>query len=240
LPSDANITEITFSVYFVKGDTGDVDDYVCSLFVMSRAWNGSEVTWNNATSNEKWEQLDLDTKFYDADLQDTIQYPGGGDRIFPCAAVAPLASVNHPWETFTITSAVQKYVKNPGSFHGLLLKPYLGNIGRWYAASEHTEQDKRPKLIIKYSGTGIVSNPQFKIASENLVKVTPENVQVFIPLKREYRVSILDIKGRTIHSFNGIGETWHKVPETGLTDGMNILYATDGYSKIVQKFFVVK
>jgi hypothetical protein len=232
--------EITFNVYYVQGDTGDSEDYVCSLFVMAKPWNASEVNWINATANDKWEQLDLDTRYYDADLQDTVEHPGGGDRIFPCAAVAPVASMNHPWETFTITEATKKYVKNPGSFHGLLLKPYLGNIGRWYAASEYAEQDKRPKLTIKFSGTGIIKKPQLKVTSQNLIRSTPENIQVFIPLKGECRVSILDIKGRTIYSFKGIGEKWYTVPEAGLTDGMNILYATDGNKKVVRKFFVVK
>lgn len=240
MPTDANIIDITFDVYYLEGDTGDLDEYVCSLYVMSNPWVASEITWINAANNKKWEQLDLDTKYYDADLQDTITYPGGGDRLFPCVAVTPVASANHQWETFYITEAVKKYVKNPGSFHGLLLKPYLGNIGRWYASSEYSDQEKRPKLTIKYSGTGIVPKLHRKASLQNLVRITLNSVQLYVPLKNRWIVSMMDITGRIINTFSGAGQTWNMIPEKNLVDGMNIIHITDGHTKIVSKCMFLK
>lgn len=239
LPVNANITEITFSVYYMEGDTGETGK-VCSLFVISKYWNSTEVTWNNATETDKWEQLDLDTKYYDYDLEDTVQYPGGGDRIFPCAAVAPVANATNPWETYTITAAVQKYIKNPGDFYGLYLKPYLDNGGRWYASSEYTEQDKRPKLTIKYDGTGILSNSKQNISSHNLIKINPQYVQIFIPLNHNYHVDILDLKGRTLQSFIGYGKKWYQVPKARLNNGINVLYVTNGDLKFILNFVIVR
>ena len=239
LPVNANITEITFSVYYLEGDTGETGK-VCSLFVISKYWNSTEVTWNNATKTDKWEQLDLDTKYYDYDLEDTVQYPGGGDRILPYAAVASVATATNPWETYTVTAAMKKYIKNPGAFYGLYLKPYLDNGGRWYASSEHAEEDKRPKLTIKYSGTGISLNHIPEITSQKLIKITPKMVHVHIPLNNQYLVTILDLKGRTIYSFNGYGKKWYQVPKTKLNNGMNILCITNSHSKIIQNFLVVK
>ena len=239
LPSNANIIEISFSIYFLEGDTG-VEGSLCSLFVISKYWNSTEVTWNNATKTDKWEQLDLDTKFYDWGLQDTVQFPGGGDRIFPCAATAPLANENNRLETYTITEVMQKYIKNPGTFYGLYLKPYMGNGGRWYASSKYAEQDKRPKLTIKYSGTDISLNHLPEITSQKLIKITPKMVHVHIPLNNQYLVTILDLKGRTIYSFNGYGKKWYHVPKTKLNNGMNILCITNSHSKIIQNFLVVK
>ena len=213
---------------------------LCSLFVISKYWNSTEVTWNNATKTDKWEQLDLDTKFYDWGLQDTVQFPGGGDRIFPCAATAPLANENNRLETYTITEVMQKYIKNPGTFYGLYLKPYMGNGGRWYASSEYAEQDKRPKLTIKYSGTGISSNPLQKITSQNLIKITPKMLQIYVPLNNNYLVNISDIKGRILHSFHGSSKKWYQVSKSKLTNGLNVLWITNSHSKIIQNFLVVK
>ena len=239
LPVDANIIETSFSIYFLEGDTG-VEGSLCSLFVISKYWNSTEVTWNNATKTDMWEQLDLDTKFYNPDLQDTVQFPGGGDHIYPCADTAPLANENKRWETYTITEVMQKYIKNPNTFHGLYLKPYMGNGGRWYASSENTEQDKRPKLTIKYSGTGISLDHIPEITSQKLIKITPKMVHIHIPLNNQYLVTILDLKGRTIYSFNGYGKKWYQVPRTKLNNGTNILYVTNTYLKIIQNFLVVK
>ena len=238
LPADANVIEVTFEVCFLEGDTGDSEEYACSLYVMAKPWKASEVNWHNATSTETWDQLDLDTRYYDADLQDTVEYPGGGDRLFPCAAVAPVASLNHPWESFTVTDAVKKYVKNPGSFCGLLLKPYLGNIGRWYASSDHAEQAKRPKLTIKYSGTGIID--KVKQMSLNTIRIKGKGVLVFIPLSNQYQVSIMDLKGRLIHSFAGTGQSWYAIPAEHLIDGINIICAKNRYTTIAQEIVYVK
>ena len=239
LPSNANIIETSFSIYFLQGDTG-VENSLCSLFVISKHWNSTEVTWNDATKTDKWEQLDLDTKFYDPDLQDTLQFPGGGDRIFPCAATSPLANKNRRWETYTITEVMQKYIKNPTTFHGLYLKPYMSNGGRGYASSDHTEQDKKPKLIIKYDGTGIVSDLKIKNISQSLIKINPHCVQIYVPLQHDYQADILNLNGRILQSFNGYGKKWYKVPKEKLGNGVNILQVTNDNMNITQNFIIVK
>lgn len=239
LPGNANIIEISLSIYYLQGDTGDGTG-LCTLFTISKYWNSSEVTWNNATATDTWEQLDLDTKFYDADLQDTVQYPGGGDRNFPHIAVSPIAKPKNTWETYTITEAIREYIKNPSTFYGLYLKPYMSNGGRWYASSDHTEQEKRPKLTIRYDGTDIISNPKQKSISYNLIKATPLSVQIYVPLPDDYQVDILNLNGRILQSFNGYGKKWYQVPKEKLGNGVTVLQVTNGNKKIVQSFLLVK
>ena len=240
LPDNANITEAMFSIYFLSGDTGD-GTLLCSLFVISKYWNSKEVTWNNATKTDKWEQLDSGTKFFDQNLEDTVQFPGGGDRIFPHAAITPVATASRKWETYTVTDVIRKYLRNPDTFHGLLAKPYTNNKGRIYASSEYAEEDKRPKLTIKYSGTGIKQSPKENISSTHHITVTPGTVRIYVPLPGMYQVTISDVKGRRLHSFNGRGGKWYDFAGDYLNTGMYILQVfTTGRLEIRHNFLVVR
>lgn len=223
VPVDANITDISFSVYYLEGDIG-VDGDLCSLFVISKNWIASEVTWKNAIKTDAWEQLDLDTKHYDDIIGDTVQFPGGGDRIFPCAASSILGNETNRWETYNVTSAIKGYIKNPGSFFGMYLKPYLGNTGRYYASSEWTEQDKRPKLTIKFSGTGIISNQQ-SINSLNDFSVvnTAEHIRIKVLASEKYSCTFFDLKGSVLYSFTGKAGEWYRVHKSQLTKGVNVV-----------------
>jgi hypothetical protein len=240
LPDNANITEATFSIYFLEGDTGD-GTLACSLYVISKYWNSKEVTWNNATKTDKWEQLDLDTKYFDPISEDTVWFTGGGDRIFPHAATTPVSTASRKWETYTVTDVIKKYLKNPDSFYGFLVKPYANNKGRIYASSEYAEEDKRPKLTIKYSGTGIKQSPKENITSPRHVTITPKTVRIYIPLPDNYQVTISDLKGRRLHSFNGRGGKWYDIPRDYLNTGMHILRVfTTGHLEIIDNFLVVR
>ncbi len=209
---------------------------------MSKPWNSSEVTWNNATKTEKWEQLDRDARYYSDEVGDTVEFPGGGDRIFPCAATAPVANIVRRWETYTITQELQKYIKNPSTFYGLYLKPYMENTGRYYASSECLEQDKRPKLTIKYSGTGIISDAQSKNALYNnlFIDISSKKVHIFIPFQGDYLVSIVDLKGRTLYSFNGYNSQWYSIPKSVLSSGLNILRVSNSDRYILKNFVFIK
>lgn len=237
LPNNANIVEASLDLYFIEGDPGIPDD-LCSLFVIARYWNSTEVTWNHATKNDPWEQLDSDTRFFSNEVGDTVEYPGGGDRLFPCAATAPLAPKTDPWESYQITEVIKKYVKEPDNFHGLLLKPYLGNSSRWYASSEYKEKEKRPKLIIKYSGTGIGKNPEQTLVTPCQFRLIPQGMQLYLPQKRYYNVKISDLKGKILHTFTSYGEKWYTLPE--LPMGTYVLHAASNNAAMIHTFMVFR
>lgn len=238
LPGNANITEVTLSLYYTEGDTGSGGD-LCSLFVMAKHWNSKEVTWNHAANNDPWKQLDLDTRFYSHQVGDTIDFPGGGDRIFPCAATAPCATPAHRWEVYTITDEMIRYIKKPESFHGLILKPYLGNASRWYASSEYGEVDKRPKLTIKYSGTGIKYQKNDKLLALCQIRIDSKNVKVYIPLSSGYTIAVLDLRGRMIHRFTGYGRNWYRIQTNCLNVGSYFLLIKADNTSLVKKFSIV-
>lgn len=238
LPDNANITKVLFCIYFLEGDTGD-GTKLCSLFVMSKEWNSKEVTWNNATNTDTWEQLDLDAKYYHIALQDTIQFPGGGDRLFPHAAVSPVSTASRKWEMYTITNGMKNYLKNPDSFHGFLVKPYMGNASRTYASSDYNDEEKRPKLIIKYHGTGISQSPKETNTLPCTITTAPKTVRIYIPLSGNYQVTILDLKGRRVHFFNGHGKKWYSFQRGYLRTGIYILRIfTTGFLEFTHTFLI--
>ncbi len=239
LPVNANITEVSLGLYYTEGDTGSTGD-LCSLFVMARSWNCQEITWNHAANNDPWKQLDLDTRFYSNQVGDTVDFPGGGDRLFPCAATAPCATAAHRWEEYIITDAMIKYIKNPETFHGLLLKPYLGNASRWYASSEYGEVDKRPKLTIKYSGTGINKQRNEKFLALCQIRANSNNIQLFVPLQITYAVTMTNLKGRILHVIQGSEEKWHTIQNKYFNQGIYLFHIKARNINLVKKFSIVK
>jgi len=203
---------------------------------MSRDFNFSEVTWNHAAKNDKWTQLDPDTKYVN-DTGDTVKYPGGGDHFLPHSAIAPLADDLHPWENYNITSIIQEYIKKPNQFYGLWIKPYLTNTGRWYASSDYYIPDKRPKVIIKYSGTGIISKQAFPDKTNSITFFNAQNsVRLYIPISGKYTGTVFDLRGRVLYSFDGIGKKWSDIQKDNLENGLNILKVTSKDLTIIKKF----
>lgn len=191
--------------------------------MISKHWEASEVTWKNATKTTEWTNLDSNTIYYDNDIEDTVQFPGGGDHFDPCVATSPLANSDERWQKFIITSELKQYLKSPGEFHGLYLKTHFENQGRWYASSEYEEKDKRPKLTFKYKSTGINSHLPIMNGQNSLkISIAAESANIFILRDGYYSVSIMDLKGKLVHSFTGNQKGWISIPRSMLGSGIHI------------------
>ena len=247
IPEDADIEEATFSMFFYAGDTAEVGrPNVCSLFTIAKEWDESEVTWNNADVNTKWEMLDLDTKFYNPEIEDTVSTPGGGDYNPGCIAVVDYTEWN-TWENYDVTEVIKKAVGNPESFHGFLAKQFLCpyesnhiNEGRAYRSSEYDEVDKRPKLTVKYTSSGI-NTPLYSKSNDNLFFLRRgKRITVFIPFKKAYDVSVFNIQGKKLISLTGCNKSWVDLPVHYLSSGINIVTIKNEQKVISKRFSFIR
>jgi hypothetical protein len=229
------------------GDTLEFPDRDKSLlFTIAKPWKESEITWYNADSNTAWENLDPDTKFYNPITKDTVSHPGGVDFNPEPIAFAPWGD-NNTWENYDITEAMKTIIKNQETFYGFTVKmrlsPFNEHIiyaGRNYYSSEYAEIDKRPKLTVEYTSSGIYTFHAKNSQLDNMKIVnTPDNFKVFIPFEKNYKVSIYNLKGRQVYSFQGNGKKWYDLPLV-LKSGMHVINLQTSDNVFVKKILLSK
>jgi len=197
--------------------------------VLSKSWNGAEVTWANADAGNAWSNK-------------------GGDFGQDDIAKAPFVEASS-WENYDVTAPVKSFLTKRSPNYGFIIATAIDLKGitdlsspdRQYIASDYAASSElRPKLSVTYESSGInyfVSSPAFN--SRISVTVTPEEIQFFIPFKGSYTVTLTDIKGRTITSFSGSGEKLHQIPAIKLSNGMHVLgVSTDGKTAFTKFLFV--
>lgn len=212
------------------------ETHICSLFTLSRDWNVDEVTWNKADASTEWANIDPDTKVENK----PEGTKGGGDWNAGAIATAKCAEADN-WEVYDITDALKNILKNPDTYFGFAAKPYWDNTGRTYKSSEDSEQAKRPKLTVRYDDTDeIINIVSFNGINKNiLIDKSSQNLKVYIPFEDAYSVSISNVKGRTIYSFQGNSKTWHQVPKGTLAPGMHIIGIRTAGTSVFSKFLFV-
>ena len=129
LPDNIRITAADLYLY----DNADGPDMTVELHPLSRDWNESESTYNQAASGQPWAQ------------------PGGDFDPAPIASMTLRGSTPRYVST-SILESVRTWVANPDSNHGLLLNVTQAsyNSDRTIQSSDQWNQEQRPKLKIIY------------------------------------------------------------------------------------------
>lgn len=247
IPEDADIEEATFSMFFFYGDIAiEGRPNVCSLFTISKQWVDTEVTWNNADKDTKWEMLDPDTKFYNPDIDDTVSTPGGGDYNTSCVAVVDYTELN-TLEHYDVTEAIKDVVENAKPFYGFLTKQFLcpkgsnyTNNGRVYHSSEYDVVEKRPKLTVKYTSTGI--NTQLLNNTKNNIRLIRrgEKITVFVPGAKTYALTVFNLQGEELISLKSCNTCRTDIPANYLSSGLNVVVVTHDRKNVSIKLPVIK
>ena len=132
VPDNATISSATLSIY--KFGT---NDGVFNAKRLLRAWNESQVTWNNAATGSAWQAGGA---------------AGATDVTAAGEAQMTLGGVEG-WGDFDVTAAVQAMAG--GNNHGWRLQAIGGsNLPHNFGAKENSSQMLRPKLTITYNGPG--------------------------------------------------------------------------------------
>ncbi len=72
-----------------------------------------------------------------------------------------------------------------------------------------------------------------------LIDKSVHNLKVYIPFNDAYSVSITNVQGRTMYSFQDTREKWHDIPKGTLAPGMHIIgVITEGKSAFSTFLFI--
>ena len=106
------------------------------VYEVLREWVAGEATWTNAMNGVPWGA------------------PGCSHTTSDRAALAAdeaLVNTMGKWYDFDLTVLVQKWVQNPATNHGLVLKSFSSPEGVVFRSAEHGGAAQRPKLVVHYT-----------------------------------------------------------------------------------------
>ncbi len=134
LPANAQIVRAELKLYAISASiTGG---FYVRTYDLYRPWTANQVTWYQAQTGVPW------------------GLPGANHTVTDRAAEAEawgfIQGANR-WVRIEVSEIVQRWLQNPGSNRGLVLKGYSNrNIQYDFASSEHPTRDFRPILHIEY------------------------------------------------------------------------------------------
>lgn len=134
LPANAQIVRVELRLYALNASI--IGGFYVRTYDLVRPWTASQVTWYQAQSGVPW------------------GLPGANHTTQDRAAEAEdwgfIQGANR-WVRIEITDVVRRWLQNPGSNRGLVLKGYSNrNIQYDFASSENTSREYRPTLRIEY------------------------------------------------------------------------------------------
>jgi len=134
LPANAEVLQAALQTYVVsRSGSGAV---TVGVYGVLRPWVGSQATWNLAATGSPW-------------AAPGCQEPGS-DRD-PNPTNAGLLDVPSGWESFDVTTLVRRWLADPATNNGLLLRGQTSGSTYYYlASSEYGRIDNRPRLVISF------------------------------------------------------------------------------------------
>lgn len=137
IPSNAVIQGAALSIYVANYGQRGSEASINAAYVVSRTWEEMQATWYKATNLDYW------------------GLPGCNSTSNDRSSV-PLSSqpiYNIGWYTWTVTSAVQRWVQDPASNRGVMLRQTNTSVGGEYdiRQSEFPGLEMRPCLIVTYT-----------------------------------------------------------------------------------------
>lgn len=130
IPAGAKIKSATLSLHSWQSFDSNVP---IDAHQITKAWNETEVSWDNRTSTEAWDT------------------PAGdfAPEVIDTTLVGPTTNIRYDWQ---LKSVVEKWVNGSQSNYGVLLRTTAPNIaGERFYTSDEPNADKHPKLTIIYA-----------------------------------------------------------------------------------------
>lgn len=168
IPAWSTVYSSTLNLYILSAT--NVGDIRVGLFPITRTWIGAEVTWMRANDDVLW------------------GLPGANDPAtdrWPTPAASTWLRNTGQWYSFNMTSLVQKWISDPASNQGYLLKVINATAQVEYglAACRYVANPaQRPQLVVTYDDTyagGNTPTPSNTTTPTNtpLVSPTPSNTK---------------------------------------------------------------
>ncbi|GEM_PF-2341250 len=137
IPDYAIIEEATFGLYVSNFGQPDDVPIVATTYAVTRTWQEMGATWYKATSDTYWGIPGCEDT-----TSDRSPVPMGSQSIWN----------KDTWYEWDVTPAVQMWVQDPDSNHGIVAKQTNIEVGGEYDIrhSEYPGVPYRPRLIIRY------------------------------------------------------------------------------------------
>lgn len=133
IPDEAQITEATLSLY--AWERYSDRPITVGAYEVYRPWVAAEATWNQATATDYW------------------ALPGCNDTTHDRAAT-PVSETElddvPQWYDWDVTELVRKWISEPSSNHGVVLKAFGLPSGVKLVTAEHGGIKMHPKLTIRF------------------------------------------------------------------------------------------
>lgn len=137
LPAGATVIEADLSVAVVNYGQRSTEPSVIGVFPVTRTWEEMQATWFKATNIDNWGTSGCNNV--------------ANDR-------SPTSLDNQPvyhtgWYTWNVTSAVQRWLQDPPSNKGMMLRQLNTAVGGEYDVrqSEYAGLEWRPLLVVTYT-----------------------------------------------------------------------------------------
>lgn len=217
IPASAAIEDAELALYLY-----DHHDYFSHAadhvaYRITKGWQESDASWTSP-----WDSAGGD---YDNTPLGKYAWNGNSDRI---------------WFTFSVTSAVADYVKNPDVNYGFLIinetmDPLSKPQRNYFRSSEYSDEELGPKLTITYEpSTGIIKGNSKQI-NRIKIKNTTDAVMIYVSFTVKHKLTILDIKGRQVAKIiTDAKKQWHRLP-VKLSPGMFIVSVKAPNNQIISR-----
>jgi hypothetical protein len=138
VPPDATVLSATLSLYCFEDPAPDFA-VPYTIHRITTPWQDSTATWLDASATLLWTTPGGDY------LQDTIQ------------VVTFAGTSTGLWNTSDITSAVDAFVRDPSSNHGItIFAPQHSSEGTLWYSSECATDSLRPKVTVTYATASVM------------------------------------------------------------------------------------
>ncbi|MDH7486744.1 MAG: DNRLRE domain-containing protein, partial [Anaerolineae bacterium] len=138
LPSGMVVQDARLRLYAV--DRTLEDRLRISAYELLRPWNEAQATWNQPLAGQWWVEPGANGE--------------GSDRAARRTDIELLYELNL-WYEFELTPLVQRWLDDPGSNYGVLLRDInVKNLSYSLASSEYPQVPFRPQLVIVYTRPG--------------------------------------------------------------------------------------
>ena len=134
LPSNAVVVEAKLSLWAISQSNDN--PATVGLYQLNRSWNANEVTWQQATTEQTWNQpgangVPSDRSDHPYDVQEVSQ--------------------TAQWYEWDLTALVSSWLFDPASNDGLVLKAFAEpRVLYAFASADYNNPEARPKLTIRY------------------------------------------------------------------------------------------
>lgn len=203
-----------------------------NVYSVTKMWEPSKASWKEWKPGSSWEKGDEET-------EDFMSIPAGGGDFDSATVVKESKDSDAYWESFDVTTMLKKMIS--GTNNGFLFDYGMYDptaAGRDYHSSQAGNQDDRPKLVVEFEETGIVSPKSIQNAGIVQLSSLGKNITVTVGRTGNYNAELCDLQGKVFSSVELQGSRSQQIGDESLAVGIYVIRITGDNLVYAQKIVV--